>query len=334
MNKTFKTPCGLFVKKTMDIFDYTARNGNPTCRCPYFTRTETCELNDSYVEEVMHPCCHYETIHACMVHETDEQYSYENSVEKLIQQEKEIENQLIDDFVKQKKGHVCRQNIRYNRHTREITHFYDPELCLYSQCKYCDVYQENLTGAKTNIFYDLKIKYIEHGEGLILDVQKETIVKNKKITQVPISKKLAEIILKSRKLDEYIHYKEHSRWERDLWYERKQLLSVEVFNIRAEIKVKHDIYEDLEAIKSGISVSYSDIELKQKKQEKSDRRAKAKQEKIDKIKKLYIEKGYDGLGNQERKFMKLVDSGELDWEELDKLHEEYLEQQQSQLSLF
>lgn len=336
---TFKTPCGLFVKKTFDIFDYTAENGNPVCVCPYFTRTEICKLNNKYVEEVIDFGCHYEKLHGCMVKITNEPYDYEKSVEKLIKNEKEIEDKITDEFRKKKNGRVCNQFMRYNRHTREIEQNYFPEICIGMNCNYCSIYQVNLAGKKCNIFYDLKIDYIETGVGLIPDTRKQKIVKNIKLTRETVSKTLADIVCKSGKLKNYIQDLEESRQKRNAKYNGEQIISVEVFNLHTEIKKKHDIYEDLQAIKDGIDVSYADVLLKQKAQEKSERAAEARQKKIDKIKKLYIENGYDGLGKEERKFMKFVDSGMIDWEELDELHEQYLEKQKEkkqneQLSFF
>lgn len=342
-NMIFKTPCGLFAKYPSVIeggsymgIDWSIENDCVPVHCPYFQELKVCTLNHQYLEDKFENAG---GIRECAVKITDEPYDYENSVERIYAEQKEFEKRKMQEFREKHNGVLCEYQLRYSRKTGTVKQEYDFNTCITMACEFCTLRQKNLKGKKVNIFYDVETKYVEKGEGLLPDEEKIIIKKNIKFTKHPITEELAKYILKDveKHLQGMEEYKTGNyAYSNEL---RKFIVqSVTVKNVRAEYKIKHDIYEDLEYIKSGIDVSYADIEIKKAKQEKSNKRNKSRQKKIDKIEKLYIEQGDEGLGKMAFQFNKLCEKGELNIVKLKALRKQYLCQKEQedlkQLSFF
>lgn len=334
-NMIFKSPCGLFVKfhsviEGMSFMgtDWSVENDCVVIHCPYFQRKNICSLNDRRLEEHVTKLGNKRGFVDCAVHATDEPYDYDKSAEKLFDEQQKLKSDKIKEFTEKKKGHVCPFNIDYDYQEMKARQRYNVNDCIMLRCDFCQLRQKEMTSKKCHVVYDLELKYTVLGEGLIPDEEKTTVTKNLKFTEHPIYKNLAEASINA--IRQEIQDRE-SRNRGSLRVMGKQFVKVNkvtVKNVRAEAKLKHDIYEDLELIKSGIEVSYADITLKQAKAQKSERLAAAKQKRLDKIKQTYIENGYDGMGDYIYQFDKLMDKGTWDWAQLEELREQYLEEQE------
>ncbi|MDE7099057.1 MAG: hypothetical protein K2O60_07925 [Ruminococcus sp.] len=335
----FQTQCGLFCKYDSAFddmsyagIDWTAENDCLICYCPYHTRKIKCCLNDENLEELS-TGSHYENMHFCRLRMTDELYCKEHSVEHLEEINEETKKRKIEEFSEKHKGRICEMQIRYSHSTEEVSQIYDINACMEMGCTFCTLRNKEIFGKKVNIIYDTEIVSLEKGFGMIPDSEKISIVRNIKFTKHPIPETLAECILGvcRKEINDYLQMKYHT----DLFF--KRIKSVRALNVRAEKKLRHDIYEDLALIKEGITVSYSDVLEKEEKVRKSQKKSQNKQKRIDSLIKKYIQFGYDGLGEYKHRFDKMVDKGIIDFVEVATLREEFLKSQteeQIQLSFF
>ena len=335
----FKTPCGLFCKYDRGFddmsyagVDWTAENDCLICYCPYHTRKTKCSLNDQNLERLS-VGIHFEDLHFCQLKRTDELYCKENSVEHLEEINEETKKRKIQEFSEKHNGCICEMQIRYSRSTEEVSQIYDINVCMEMGCTFCTLRNKEISGRKVNIIYDTEIVSLEKGFGMIPDSEKISIMRNIKFTKHPIPETLAECILGvcQKEINDYLQMKYHT----DLFF--KRIKSVRALNVRAEKKLRHDIYEDLALIKEGINVSYADVLEKEEKVQKSQKKSQNKQKRIDSLIKKYIQFGYDGLGEYQYRFDKMVDKGIIDFAEIATLREEFLKSQaeeQIQLSFF
>lgn len=337
---TFKTPCGLFCKydNAMDDMsyagvDWTAENDCMICFCPYHTRKTKCSLNDENLERLS-AGSHYEDMHFCRLKRTDEPYCEKHSIECLEEINQATKKRKIQEFSELHNGRICEMQLRYNRSTEEVSQTCDVHICMQMKCTFCTLRNKELSGKKVNIVYDTEIVSIEKGFGMIPDSEKTSILKNIKFTKHPVPETLAECILGQcrKEINDYLQTKYHT----DLFF--KRIKSVRALNVRAEKKLRHDIYEDLALIKEGISVSYTDVLEKEEKILKSQKKAQNKQKRIDAIIKKYIQQGYDGLGKDKYMFEKMVNKGLVCFGEVAGLREDFLnnemQSEQTQLSFF
>lgn len=337
----FKTPCRLFAKYASILegmsyggIDWSIENEHAICFCPYHTRKETCNLNHEQLE-CLSAGCHYENMHYCILKQTDEPYDYENSVEKQDDIAEQIRIRKRDEFIQNRNGRVCEWELRYNHSTQQWSQQYNVHTCLRQGCEYCSLRDIELLSKKSNIVYDVEIVSIEKGFGLIPDSEIKHITRNNKFTSHPIYENLANCILKQceNEIDNLLQSRHHTA----IFF--GQIKSVKAINVRAERKLKHDIYEDLALIKEEFTVSYTDVIEKQQKIQKSEKRTAAKQKRIDSVLKRYIQNGYDGLEKYRYQFDKMIERGDIDIDEANSARAEFLKKQeekceQNQLSFF
>lgn len=334
---TFKTPCGLFCKYDNALddisyagIDWTAENDCLICFCPYHTRKTKCSLNDENLERLS-TGCHYEDMHYCRMKRTDEPYCEEHSIERLEAVNEETKKRKIQEFSEKHNGRICKMQLRYNRSTEEVSQMYDVHMCLQMGCTFCTLRNKEIYGKKVHIVYDTEIVSVEKGFGMIPDSEKTSILRNIKFTKHPIPETLADCILGAcrKEINDYLQLKHN----RNLLF--NLVKSVRAINVRAEKKLRHDIYEDLALIKEGITVSYADVLEKEKKAQKSQKRSQNKQKRIDGLIKKYVTSGYEGLGEDKFKFDRMVNNGLIDLDEVETLREDFLrnEQQPEQIQL-
>lgn len=351
--KTYKTPCGMQCKgkfahtgMSWNGVEWCYENDNPWIICP--KNMMGCQLREEpFKSEGTGVLSRH-----CVVHEVDEEYSYEGSCE--------AERHLCDDeirrkktsFILQKNSHVCENHMRYDLHLKEWVFNYDPMQCANGFCRaqssdfddggWCPVLNKRLSKEKGNVFYDVRYSGRDYSkDGTLFEGERfERIVKGKQLFNKPIRLDIARVIANLCKDD----IRRRERWNtneyRSLIYFRAERGEIdfqwEVINVRAEKRATRDLEQDLKDIEDGIQVTHEFDIRKAKKKAKSDRRAAAKQKRADRIKRMIIEEGYENLKlTDQNRAMKLLSVGEID--ELDEQHYELLQKKDEeprQLSLF
>ncbi len=305
----FETPCGLLYQRnevsysgTMYFMgiDWTEENDCITVLCPYYDRNEHCDKNHPLLEDRPIGGCHYEHLTYCAIHETEKAWDYERSAKKVKDENDHLEEERWLAFAKSRHGRVCEQQCRYNRNTGEWKMRYDPMQCPAYKCSYCSILGKPLEAKRGNVFYDLKVSWTVPGMGLYQDEKKTSITKGIKLLDRPCSMTICEAIAKVSKEDIQSH--ETMRHHTDLFLHR--LDSVEVFNIRAEVKAGRDLHQDLKDFADGIEIHHAADDLAAAAQVKRKHRDELKRQNQAKAEKMILRDGYRNLSTFDRRRVK------------------------------
>lgn len=351
--KTFKTPCGLLCKGNFahtglswNGTDYTYENDNPWILCP---KGECdCQMREEpFKSEGTGVLCRH-----CIVHETAEEWQYEKSCEAELHLYDDMIRRKKTSFILEKNNHVCENHMHLDIHTKEWSFNYNPMSCANGFCRaqssdftdggYCPVLNKYLSKEKGNVFYDVKYSGRDYTkDGTLFEGERfEHIIKGKQLFDKSIRMDIARVIANLCK-DEIKHRARYNNRDYDsltmFRAERGEIdFHWEVLNIRAEKKRTRDLEQDLKDIENGITVTHEFDRQKVKKQEKSNKRAEAKEKRIKHVEKLILKSGYDNMDYQDKKkAAKLLDL--VDIKKLDKQHKEIVEKEKEapkQLSLF
>ncbi len=337
LDVVFEAPCGLLWHRNevscsghmsfMGV-EWTEENDCITVICPHYEMVEPCPLNHPLLRDRPIAGSHYEHLCFCALHETDKPWCYEQSAQKVKDNQKAVEDQLWEKFQASKHGRVCRHQSRYNRRTPEWYSCYDPMLCHYG-CQHCVVLGKDLSTVRGNVFYDVKISWTQKGVGFLPDQQRADITKGVKFLDKPCSLTLAEVIAKVCKAD--IQRREESKRSMDLYLGR--IDKIEILNIRAERKESRDLLQDLKDVAEGATIHHASDDAKAAKARKSENRKKAAQAKIRRLEQAILDRGFqDQPEHTKRRMMKFL--GEDRISELETQHEEAAATSTEQLSLF
>lgn len=337
LNTVFETPCGLLLERReishcgsmyyMGI-EWTEENDNVTIICPYYDRNTPCERNHPILEGQANAGCHYESLHFCAVHETNKNYSYESSVQRirdLADQEKE---RLWQDFSDRHKGRVCKHHCRYNRTTKEWTAGYHPEQCISYGCAYCSVLQTEIDRTKKgNVFYDEKVTRRIDSEGLFQAHDHVTVIKGKRLLDKAVPLQICEAIAKYAAHD--IRHRLLLNRHSDLFFNPG--MKIEFINFRAEKKVGRDLLQDLNDVENGIVVVHEADQVKQNAETKKQRRKAAADRKVAAAEKKIVQNGLASITGYQRERMERL----LGVDRLYELDREYQSKKaEEQISLF
>lgn len=339
LDVVFEAPCGLLWKRNevsmcghmsfMGV-EWTEENDNITTLCPHFEMDGPCPMNHQLLRDAPIAGCHYEKLCFCALHETDKPWCYEQSAQKVKDEQKAIEDRLWEEYQASKHGRVCRNQSRYNRRTREWSSYYDPMFCHYG-CRHCSVLGKDLSEVRGNVFYDVKITWTQKGIGFLPDTQKTDITKGVKFLDKPCSLTIADAIAKVCKRD--IQRREETKRSLDLYLGR--IDKIEVLNIRAERRESRDLLQDLKDIEEGATIHHASDDIKAAKSRKSENRKTAAAAKIRRLEQAILEQGFDAQPEHlRRRMVKLLGNSRI--EELAKQHNEQLKKTgfSDQLSMF
>ena len=203
------------------------------------------------------------------------------------------------------KGRVCRFQSSYGRTVKEWSTRYDPMECAHWGCQhYCDVLAKELDTKRGNVFYDLRMTWIQKGSGLFPDQQKVSIEKGRKLLEKTVSLTICEAIVKYGRHRVADHVR--NLFHRQLFLD--PTLKIEILNLRAARMDTRDIHQDLQDIANGIEVIHAADKLKAAKAQKRVRRETAKRQKIRKAERMILTYGWAGLDEGwRRRAEKLLD---------------------------
>jgi len=307
----FETPCGLLAKgdhftnghMSYGGIDWRPENDNPVICCPLFT-TEPCPLMHPILQRLWIGCRSGDIARQCACHPTTRPYVYECSVDEASDRRDQETDRRWKEFSAAHKGRLCRHQSSYGRTVKKWHTGYDPMECARLNCQhYCDVLAKELDRKRGNVFYDLRMSWIEKGHGLFPDQQKVSIKKGCKLLDKTVSLTICKAIVKygRHRVDAYIRLKYHHQ----LFFD--PTLEIEVLNLRAARMDTRDIQQDLQDIANGIEVTHAADSLKAAKAQKRARREAAKQQRIRKIERMILAHGWDDLGNDwKRRAKKLL----------------------------
>lgn len=318
-NLLFKTGCGLLVKGThwnsghmsyMGV-EWTLENGNPVIRCPY-NKIE-CEKNHPLLRDKQTWC---NIVHCCCS-ETQGEYEYEKSIDKVFDDISAHQKKLFEEFKARKHGRVCDLSCRFNERTKKWEQHYDPvNICAKFACRYCNILGRELSKKKGNVFYDVKEIRADTAEGLLNQGDIVTVTKGNRFLDKNVSIDICEMIVKYRSKD--IEHRYRMRHHSELFFAEYHGIKYEfeILYVRAETRESRDLEQDLEDIKNGITVIHQSDFEKNQKADKRARRQKALEARIKKYKKILTETGFNNLDTTNQiRIRKMVDKGFISEEE-------------------
>ncbi len=335
----FKTGCGLLVKgirfatgslSYMGI-DWIPENNNPVIACPY--RKKNCNLRNSVLGGMDGGTVR---MLKCDCRQTNEPYSYEQSIDKIHDDENREIRRKYDAFSERVKGHVCYWHMRYNDCTGEWQQRYDPLECA-KMCQnvggVCSLTHKPVSRKRGNVFYDVRTSHIRR-DGTLFDGE-EVIRIEKGIRLFDTGKSMTICEQAEKRCKEHIYSREKDRYHAEIFLYGWR---VEVLNIRAEQRESRDLMQDLQDIRDGIKVTHASDVQKNQKEEKKRRRQQAQEKRKKKLEKKLLEVGYYNL--EEYSLDRIhADKwlGEERIEELEQMREQKMKEEQNlpvQISLF
>lgn len=276
-NTVLESPCGLLVKgddfsgymSYMGI-DWRVENNNSVHRCPY--GKEYCELNHEYLQEAFGP---KSDLVQCAFHFSNKVYNYEKSYEKAWDDFYAMQSRKKDEFYKRLKwdnpNYRHCECIRWDDVKQNWYAKYDPWNCVHGCHRWggvCVLTGKSLDGKKGNVFYDVKVTRIRHDGSLWDEEPIIYIEKGQKMFNNPKPMAICEAYAKTCK--HWILSREKDRYHQELFF--KKDMTVEVLNVRAEVRESRDLLQDLRDVAEGIVVTHASDLAKQRKQDKRERR--------------------------------------------------------------
>lgn len=242
----------------------------------------------------------------------DSLWIYENSVEKVLDENTREEDVLWEIFAKKHHGRVCRHQAYFNRSEKKWYMRYDPMTCSHYGCSYCTLLDKPISAKRANVYYDLKKSFNQKGQGFMPD---ETIVAiTKGIKLLRVSETICDAIVKCCKKDieNTVRLNNHSF----CFFGG----TIEVQNLRYEHRESRDLLLDLQDVAAGITVIHESDRKKAEKKTKQERRAAAQQRRKNRFRKLIQTNGFLGLSaSDQNRAKKHLTEAEI--QEANRLHE-------------
>ncbi len=298
----YKTGCGRFVKgenvidriATMGV-DWQHENDNPVIRCPY--DKSDCRDNDKRLHGMSGGGLCIQCW--CVCHRTEEPYDYKNSIEKANEEREAERERKYQEYADAHNGRVCQNHMYYNERKREWNLHYEPRRCAdgcyYAKDRYCPILGKKLSKKRGNVYYDVKTSGIHQRMGdqctLLDGTQWINVRKAVRFFKRPCSMDICEAFIKVQSDDIERYYRENHSIQQMM----DPTWRFEILNIRAESKPSRDLIQDLEDIKAGIYTTFDPESEKQSIQRKKEKRAAAKQKRLQKLEKKILEIGYENL---------------------------------------
>lgn len=339
-SKVYATGCGLLCKGSefsngylsYGGIDWKPENNNPVIGCPYWVNH--CSLRHPLLDGANGGGL--SKLSECNCHEVNQSYDYDQSIQKIRDEQNRLIRQQYEKFRELKENHVCHWHMNYNYWTKTWKQVYDPAECARS-CQniggVCNLTHTPISKKRGNVFYDLKITKIRRDDTFFNGQEEISIQKGCRFLECGTSLTICENIARYCKND--ILQKVQHR------YSRQILLNgwtVEVLNIRAEQRESRDLLQDLRDIREGITVVHASDQIKQKKEAKRLRRDNRKMKREQKLKNKIVKNGWQSISpNSIDYFHAMKWFGEEEIQFLKQQHQKYLEDEKSvpqQMSLF
>lgn len=342
---TYITPCGLLCKGETAMGgmafcgqNWEFENDCPTIICPLYVKN--CDKT--------YEC--FKNSDRCPVCLTDKKWIYEGSVEELKKNNEEEKERLKQEFIKIHNNRVCEKHMKYDPYKKEWVFHYDATTCANGECRaqttafldgaLCPVLNRVITREKGNVYYDVRFwgrDYTKDGT-LFEGEQFQRVIKDVPLYQKPIRLEVAKAIAKTGR--EYIEFmvRYNSKWYDSMTMYKAELGEIDlhwaVENIRAEKKIVRDLEADLKDINDGVRITHELDERRRIKQEKSEKKQKNKDKRIDALERKVIAKGYENLSESDKRaVVKYIEQNRI--KELKRLHEEESKKvTPTQISLF
>ena len=316
----FQAPCGLLVKGDKIISDmcymgihWMVENDNPVINCPYYgLRDCSCRHPLLQRKQLYTFISRIGNYKHCAVFRTDSLWKYENSVEKVLDENTREEDVLWEIFAKKHHGRVCRHQAYFNRSEKKWHMCYDPMTCSHYGCSYCTLLDKPISAKRANVYYDLKKSFNQKGQGFMPDEIIVTITKGIKLLRA--SETICDAIVKCCKndIEDTVRLNNHSF----CFFGG----TIEVQNLRYEHRESRDLLQDLEDVAAGITVIHESDRKKAEKKTKQERRAAAQQRRKNRFRKLIQTNGFLGLSaSDQNRAKKHLSEAEI--QEANRLHE-------------
>ena len=269
-----KLPCGMVAKARRFLremsyngVDYCFENNNPVFVCPFGKncchRSEELRVDDALC--------------FCSGVISDEPYSYENSLEKKEDEQKQKKDKSFEEFCKSHKGRVCEHHCKYDADTDTWQQNYNPMNCIRNNCSWCTIKDAEVDcSQKGNIYYDLERTYTCKDGSLFDGEQTISVTKGIPFFERTYPLSILEDIVRLRSEDIIWKVMIEKHYEMYMFP-----VTYRVLNISAKKKNTRDLLADLEDVAAGKHIVHdSDLKRSQKewkKKNKELREQKAKQ---------------------------------------------------------
>ncbi len=267
---------------------WSVENDNPIINCPFYSLHEC---------PVRHPLLSGKNLYSfisrignykhCSVCRTSLPWRYENSVEKVLDDNEAEETAQWHTFSEQRHGRVCKNQAFYNRSEKKWHLGYDPMQCAQYGCHYCTILGKPISPKRANVYYDLKKMWTVAGSGFIPEETAVSVTKGIKLLRA--SETICEAVVKvcAADIQRSVALKYHS-----FCYFGG---SVTVENLRVDRRPTRDILKDLQDTAAGISVAHqSDIDKSQK-EAKHATRIISQEKRKENFRKLIRSNGFENL---------------------------------------
>ncbi len=268
--------------------EWMVENDNPVINCPFYSLRE-CPMR--------HPLLAGKTLYNyisrignfkfCAVCRTSLPWRYENSVEKVLDENSAEENVLWEAFAKKHHGRVCKQQAYFDRTEKKWHLRYDPRQCPQYCCNYCTILNKPISQKKVNVYYDLKKTWVEPGTGFIPEETKVTVTKGIKLLRA--SETICEAVIKvcGKDIQRTAQLNQHAF----LFFGG----TVEVLNLRVDRRPTRDLLQDLQDVENGITVVHQSDVDKSRKAVKHEKRILSQNRRVERFQKMIRTTGFRGL---------------------------------------
>ena len=165
-----------------------------------------------------------------------------------------------------------------------------------------------MSASRMQLRHGVTVRWTVHGEGLYPDESKSAVTKGVKWLDRPCSLTICEAIAKVGR--EEIVSRETMRRHLDLYFGR--IDSVEVSNIRAELKAGRDLEQDLRDLAEGMEIHHASDDRANAKEAKRAARDKARERHRREQEKLIRKRGWQALDAfEQRKAKKYLEIEEI-----------------------
>jgi hypothetical protein len=310
----WQAPCGAFKKGgnengwgSYSGVDYRTENNNPRFGCPYPKRP--CEHRDDE---------RFWAGENCVFYESAEPYDYENSLEKADDEDDKAQSAAWEKLRSEIPGVSWCANVRWNRLEKTLCKQFFVENCVsYCVNSVCAITRQPLDHTQVYIEYDV-LRTWRTRRGLIEETRRE-VTKGLRVFRNSCGKTIAELWIKKYQQGEIILRPKLNREERQyIAHAKRQREHPEIFggapfypgydeyefsatvqNVRTKPKGKNarDLARDLADVAEGITVVHESDRAKAAAQAKRERKETRLQQRLRRLERLILEKGFDGLAD-------------------------------------
>ena len=311
----FSTACGILVRHS-DFLSHKmgyqgiwweAENDNAVIYCPY--RVTECEHR--------HPSLNDCTMSFCNCHRVKKKYDYEQSVQKIYDEQEKRKNIKLKEFSDRMNQRICLHHMKYDWKEEAWSLNYNPCICA-KVCgnSWCTLRDVPLSSKRGHVYYDLEISRIRQDETVFCGQHAVNVIKGIRFLKQPVSMSICKEIAKHCK--KIIEREERLKYHAAIFAD--PTLNLHITKVYCASRPSRDLIKDLEDIKNGIHIVHASDEIKQSKEKKSEHRMQLQLQNERKLEKKILANGFDSFPEYSPEYKHAVKW--FGWERIARLEEQ------------